>query len=95
MSTEKLPEHYRDAIETKVTEIVKRLANSETVDKTSDLPSQYSLDSLDMMEIMMDIEKEYAIDFPQDYIETDKTRTLTQIIDVTERRINEVHYKGK
>lgn len=66
----------------KVIEMVLRFSSKEEIREEDDLYNDLGYDSLDTVELMMDIEKELDVQIDEEY--TDKWKTVKDVLDTVE-----------
>jgi len=77
------------SISNKVFSIVKNQINHGNVSMTSDLIDEHNADSLDMVEIIVEIEEVFKIEIPDEKIET--LRTVGDIVFYLDQNISPYH----
>ena len=77
------------SIHNKVFSIVKEQINHDRDSMTSDLIDEHNADSLDMVEIIVDIEQEFDIEIPDEDIEV--LRTVGDIIVYVDNNLSPYH----
>ena len=77
------------SIHNKVFSIVKEQINQNNISMTSDLIDEHNADSLDMVEIIVDIEQEFDLEIPDEDIEV--LRTVGDIIVYVDNNLSPYH----
>ena len=76
-------------IHNKVFDIVKHQINVGNVSMTSDLVDEHNADSLDMVEIVINVEQEFDLHIPDEVVET--LRTVGDIIVYVDQNLSPYH----
>ena len=77
------------SIHNKVFSIVKEQINQNTISMTSDLIDEHNADSLDMVEIIVEVEQVFGIQIPDEKIET--LRTVGDIVFYLDQMLSPYH----
>ena len=78
----------REEIEKKVSDIISDVIIN-TVDMNDLMKDDLCLDSIDFVEIVMDLEKEFGIDIPTNEAEAAAGWTVSEVCDYVEEKIKE------
>ena len=78
----------REEIEKKVSAIISDVIIN-TVDMNDLMKDDLCLDSIDLVEIVMDLEKEFGIDIPNNEAEAAAGWTVSEVCDYVEEKIKE------
>ena len=76
-------------INSKVFSIVKEQINQGNVSMTSDLVDEHNADSLDMVEIIINVEQEFDVHIPDEVVET--LRTVGDIVVYVDQNLSPYH----
>ena len=76
-------------IHSKVFDIVKDQINVGSVSMTSDLIDEHNADSLDMVEIIINVEQEFDLHIPDEVVET--LRTVGDIVFYIDQNLSPYH----
>ena len=76
-------------IHNKVFGIVKEQINVGNVSMTSDLVDEHNADSLDMVEIIINVEQEFDVHIPDEVVET--LRTVGDIVVYVDQNLSPYH----
>ena len=76
-------------IHNKVFDIVKDQINVGSVSMTSDLIDEHNADSLDMVEIIINVEQEFDLHIPDEVVET--LRTVGDIVFYIDQNLSPYH----
>jgi|TARA_B100000902_G_scaffold140020_1_gene138066 acyl carrier protein len=77
------------SIHNKVFGIVKEQINQGNVSMTSDLIDEHNADSLDMVEIIINVEQEFDVHIPDEVVET--LRTVGDIVVYVDQNLSPYH----
>jgi|TARA_B100001063_G_scaffold162153_1_gene151323 acyl carrier protein len=77
------------SIHSKVFGIVKEQINVGNVSMTSDLVDEHNADSLDMVEIIINVEQEFDVHIPDEVVET--LRTVGDIVVYVDQNLSPYH----
>ena len=77
------------SIHNKVFGIVKEQINQGNVSMTSDLIDEHNADSLDMVEIIINVEQEFDLHIPDEVVET--LRTVGDIVVYVDQNLSPYH----
>jgi|TARA_B100001059_G_scaffold46392_1_gene39201 acyl carrier protein len=77
------------SIHSKVFSIVKEQINVGNVSMTSDLVDEHNADSLDMVEIIINVEQEFDVHIPDEVVET--LRTVGDIVVYVDQNLSPYH----
>jgi len=77
------------SIHSKVFHIVKEQINVGNVSMTSDLVDEHNADSLDMVEIIINVEQEFDVHIPDEVVET--LRTVGDIVVYVDQNLSPYH----
>tara|TARA_Y100000389_G_C17010538_1_gene293900 strand:+ start:138 stop:410 length:273 start_codon:yes stop_codon:yes gene_type:complete len=77
------------SIHSKVFRIVKEQINVGNVSMTSDLVDEHNADSLDMVEIIINVEQEFDVHIPDEVVET--LRTVGDIVVYVDQNLSPYH----
>ena len=77
------------SIHNKVFDIVKEQINQGNVSMTSDLIDEHNADSLDMVEIVINVEQEFDLHIPDEVVET--LRTVGDIVVHVDQNLSPYH----
>jgi acyl carrier protein len=81
------------SISNKVFNIVKEQINQGNVSMTSDLIDEHNADSLDMVEIIMNVEQEFGLEIPDEAVEP--LRTVGDIVFYIDQNLSPYHPSRK
>ncbi len=81
------------SISNKVFNIVKEQINQGNVSMTSDLIDEHNADSLDMVEIIMNVEQEFGLEIPDEAVEP--LRTVGDIVVYIDQNLSPYHPSRK